>query len=245
MDNLKDPTRQLKKLSLKFNYIKEEQIDIENEVQLGKWELNLSVSSVFARSGLEIPVGQVQDRQVDEDNKDEEFENDPICKKIFRKIAIKVHPDKLIGADANKRILYEQFYNEAANAVSKNNKSILFKIASILEIEIDIDPEIQLSFLKDDIEKIEKSISDHKKSVPYIWITSKNDKNKLETLLSLVIKQLNSTIDKEHIEKTIEWACSGFPADSTCGIAVPAQPQRRAPLPRKPGERPVFIKHNR
>ena len=115
---------------------------------------------------------------------------DPETKQLFRKIALKIHPDKLVGLEdgfeKDKKI---QLFQKAVKAVEENEIIILAEIA----IEIGIEPP---ELPKHKLEEAENKISAIKKEInhiesTYVWkwffCTDKQQKDKiLEKLFELM-----------------------------------------------------------
>jgi len=107
-------------------------------------------------------------------------------KKLYRKIMLKVHPDKLVLVeDESVKNMYSDICSKTMNAMDTESWYLLFGAAidlGIKDIEISND---HIKMLKDDCEKLESKISEIKKSIPWLWFHS-NDKIKEKCLKQYV-----------------------------------------------------------
>lgn len=123
----------------------------------------LKVLSGPVLSEGEIPPKSVEDIEtVHFDDKD--------FKKVFRKIAVKCHPDKLNDSYSDRE---KMFLKECYNGLNKSNETydwgLLLKIAVELDVEVDeISPE-QLQNIQDNINKIREKIYKYEESMAYKW----------------------------------------------------------------------------
>jgi hypothetical protein len=103
-------------------------------------------------------------------------------KKLYKKIMLKVHPDKLVLVeDDTMKNMYSDICSKTMNAMDTKSWYLLFGAATdlgIKDIEINDD---HIKMLKDDCEKLESKISKVKKTVPWLWFHS-NDKIKEKCL---------------------------------------------------------------
>jgi hypothetical protein len=91
-------------------------------------------------------------------------------KKLYKKIMIKVHPDKLIFTEDDEK--REKYSNICKKATSAAESFDWFKmIESAMELNIDISDisEEQTKWLENDCDKISKKILDIKNTYPWVW----------------------------------------------------------------------------
>lgn len=227
-----EQTRNLKKLSLKLQYLKEENQDTQDDLDTGKWELNLAVFESFARAGQKINTSNVEQAPQEEQNVKEEHAelgtDDPVCKKLFRKIAVLVHPDKLLNVDEEERARLTDMYRQAATANKTGDRSALIEIATSLDIVIDIDPDLQIAAMSERIAAIEKSIEDARQSLSYVWAKSKDDTQRRETILRTVISHMGADISDEITSGVLLWISAGFPGGTSYGTPVEVPQDRKS-----------------
>ena len=125
-------------------------------------------------------------------------------KKIYRKIALKSHPDKvqhLKISEEEKKHLEESFKN-AFNCLKEEKYEDLLTIALDLEIDIDTLGEDQIIILEESIKKTRNEIHEIQNLAPWTWGTIPNtDIHKKINLILFVWENLKlSTISKEQVE---------------------------------------------
>jgi len=232
-----DQQRQIKKHTHRLNYLKEEFIDVCAASDAGSRAINLAIFEFFARSNKRIPLNQDVKKQNQEHAPKEEQETvsqDPDVKKIFRKIAVKTHPDKLDKDNPEYEAL-TQAYISASKAAALNNFDDLIQIAIELEIPVDVDYEIQVRAIEKISQKIEKQIDEQKGSPGYIWAMTPDVELK-KSLLRIVMQNLNENPEPQLIDDIIAWINNGTP-DGTSYVS--RDPNRPIALDiHKPGTRP-------
>ena len=141
------------------------------------------------KDNVENKEKEIQEKEVQEKNVD------PEVKVLFRKISLKIHPDKLIGLEEGfERDRKTSLYTQARAAYGDNDVIILSNIALELGLEI---PEITEEKLK----KAEKQISSIKKELEQIestfvwnWFFTEDPKKKdsiLEKLFNIMYERNN------------------------------------------------------
>ena len=96
--------------------------------------------------------------------------------KVFKKIATKTHPDKLLDeSDDSDRLV--ELYKEAQQSVEKKDWSKVSKIAEQLDIDITDVEEDDSVFLEQTIQTIEAKVEEIKQTFAWLWRHS-NEKDK-------------------------------------------------------------------
>lgn len=96
--------------------------------------------------------------------------------KVFKKIATKTHPDKLLDkSDDSDRLI--ELYKEAQQSVEKKDWSRVTQIAEELEIDITDVEKNDSVFLEKTIKSMEKKIDEIKRTFAWLWNHS-NEKDK-------------------------------------------------------------------
>lgn len=119
-----------------------------------------------------------------------EISNISVLKKVYRKIMLKVHPDKLILIkDEDLREMYSDVCMEAMKAMEEGRWYLLFKSAMDIGIKnIEIEKE-HIEMLNNDCNNLEEKTSNIKKSIPWIWFHSNESiKEKCLEQYSKIIK---------------------------------------------------------
>ena len=92
--------------------------------------------------------------------------------KVFKKIATKTHPDKLINkSDDSDRLV--DLYKEAQQSVETKDWSRVSQIASELDIDISDVEEDDSVFLEETIKSIESKVDEIKQTFAWMWKHSK------------------------------------------------------------------------
>ena len=100
--------------------------------------------------------------------------------KVFKKIATKTHPDKLINEDDDSDRLVD-LYKEAQQSVETKDWSRVSQIASELDIDITDIEEDDSVFLEETIKSIESKVDEIKQTFAWMWKNSKEkDKPQLK-----------------------------------------------------------------
>ena len=124
-----------------------------------------------------------QGQQCGEEPKDREREEvslpeDEDIRKIFKKIALKTHPDKLRDVDEDEVQELTELYKEAAEAASLSDGGELLMIAAALRIRIDIDFEKEVKWATEKITKLKNTTSNIKKTDAWLWFHSEGKQRK-------------------------------------------------------------------
>ena len=117
--------------------------------------------------------------------KEKELDGDrgPLFKKLFRKIVVKCHPDRMdpdLSIKQQAELL--EYYDTATNANDDNNMALLITVAIKLEIELSDD-------YFEHIEKIREEVAEAKKTfIKYKWPTIDVTRKSVEEVAASVIK---------------------------------------------------------
>ena len=150
-----------KKLKLKLEYLRleleETQMTFHDSLvlfqndfteYLDEWENPKNVKKVDSEIEFDIPKEKVN--------------------KVFKKIATKTHPDKLINqSDDSDRLV--ELYKEAQQSVEKKDWSRVSQIASELDIDISDVEEDDSVFLERTIKDIESKVDEIKQTFAWLW----------------------------------------------------------------------------
>jgi len=92
----------------------------------------------------------------------EETPLEAILKKVYRKVALKFHPDK------NKDKKAQEIFKSATKANEEKNLSKLLFILNLADVSIKFDEE-DTKIINDEKDKLDKKLSDLKTSIFYKW----------------------------------------------------------------------------
>jgi hypothetical protein len=146
---------------------------------------------------------QVEAMAEEGDGKDEtkeEPERDPSFKKLFRKIVVKCHPDRL-ASDLSKREVaaMKEYYENAVKANDDYNWALLITVAIRMEIELGEEYYAHIESLKKETEKLEKEIQSIQTSVAWTWYHAAEEAR--ENILSSYVKHMEKVILGPKVKK--------------------------------------------
>lgn len=114
---------------------------------------------------------QAQPQSADPAPKDELTDLSAEIKKIYRKIVVDTHPDKLINVQISEkeRAKKNEAYIKAIEAFEKKDEDVLIEVAVDLELEIDLPDEKIAKSLRSRGKKLEDLIAKIKSSPEWYW----------------------------------------------------------------------------
>ena len=134
-------------------------LNVASKEKRGPPKLSLSQAAKALSENLDQAI-EVKEKDVN-----------PECfKRLYRKIMIKVHPDKLVQIESEDiKEMYSNVCAKAMKAVEDKSWYLLFGAAKDVGIEyLDITQE-NIDLLKDDCDKISSEISRIKTTLPWVW----------------------------------------------------------------------------
>jgi len=109
-------------------------------------------------------------------------------KKLYKKIVLKTHPDKLIGADDEEIEEMTQYYKSATQAYDTVDPIDLIYIAYDLSISVpELDDE-ELSLFDIKINKLKGEVQHYETTYPWVWYHENNSERKEFILKNYVEK---------------------------------------------------------
>lgn len=190
----------LKKLIRDYNYLTETLVDIKeiSSIAEGEFRSALMETDPDAAEALR-PKGQ--EINLDDDNVEVKVEeetepayNDPKFKKLFRKLAVKCHPDKLGNvAEAEAKFL-KRVYEDLNTANTKHDWGMLLKLAMELDVEVGELSDEEIANVKDNVDSLIAEINKYEKSMAYSWYT-KNDENSRKEYLAICAKVFKKSLE--------------------------------------------------
>ena len=185
--------RRLKKKVYKLNYLNEELEDVVQTVSEYSQEIRDIMAAWFKKNNIEHAINVMfpvltEDKILEKLNEDEidvapkNGKIDPWVKEIYRQIANKTHPDKIMQQEnlgsAEKDILEKTFI--AANKhLEENDGPPLYIIAIDLGLKMENIPDNILEYFDKSISTLSEKIEQSKESIEWYWAESSlNDKIK-------------------------------------------------------------------
>jgi quinol monooxygenase YgiN len=186
---------ELKKILRDYNYLYESLIDIKEISSVAEIHFREALMKTNA-DALKALVPEEQDSKKLEEVKDIEEDiiehNDSEFKKLFRKVVVKCHPDKLSTVTSENEIAFlKESYSQAIKANDKYDWGLLLRVASTLNVEYDSISDEQINAIRSKNEELKNEISKYEGSMAYQWYTKNEEdaRNKFLELCAGVLKQ--------------------------------------------------------
>ena len=237
----------VKKHAYKTNYLKASVEEAEEIIQIAKTEfegeirklqadLNVhdpALDAGYDKSGqregtsAQNPVEPGEEEQDPDvvDAADEEDEKPSLnvptwAKKLYRKVTLQTHPDRLIDAPEEERIKKTKVYTRVTEAYARGDYSILVLEALDLGLSLP-DSEEVVSILKSKCTKLKAELKEMKDSLYWLWYHS--DENVRRDILKRFVDARGWTKNgaaakksrpQKHPGKSLAWARKKLDADT-------------------------------
>ena len=189
-------------MKVKYLYAK---IDYQQEVfQQAKLDFEEYAKKFCDENGIEIEDPEMDNETTDVDIRrddidfnieDVETQSDHI-KKLFRKIAIMTHPDKLTKLDDYERERKTELFLKAREAAEAGKWFALVDTANALGIKTPEPDEEQLGLLENESENVDKEIKDIESSYAWIMYNLETDEQR-KLLMTTYLKVLGVHFGKD------------------------------------------------
>jgi len=189
-------------LKVKYLYAK---IDYQQEVfQQAKFDFEEYAKKFCEECGIDIHIPEANSETTDvgirRDNiglniEDIEVESAHI-KKLFRKIAIMTHPDKLTKLDDYERERKTELFLKAREAAEAGKWFALVETANALGIETPKPDEEQIDLLNSESENVDKEIKDIEATYAWLMYTLDTDEQR-KLLMIAYLKNLGVHFGKD------------------------------------------------
>lgn len=193
----------LKKLIRDYNYLNETLDDVKeiSSAAEGEFRNALMESDPEAVEALRPPLNvKINIEELESIEEPEVINhNDPKFKKLFRKIAIKCHPDKLGDINLSEAKFLKKAYEDLSEANSNHNWGMLLKLAMELDIEFDELGDAEINNISENISIIKRDIERYENSMAYSWYT-KNDENSKKEYLATCADIFKKSLEKKEEE---------------------------------------------
>jgi len=161
----------IKKVIRDYVYYNETLDDVKNISSSAEREFReaLMGEDPKALEALAVPEGAPKPKPTEE-SEPVKFE-DKKFKKLFRKAAVKCHPDKIQNASERESQFLKKCYEDINLANDTYDWGLLLKVALDLDIEVEELDEEQLENIQISIESIKQKITKYEESMAYKWYT--------------------------------------------------------------------------
>lgn len=164
---------QLNKILRDYNYLYESLNDVKEISEIAEVEFREAMIQSGDNEALEALVPTEQDAQKMKDAKVVEEEavnhNDLEFKKLFRKVVVKCHPDKINTESEDEAEIMKEAYNIAVKANDKYDWGLLLRVASKLSIDCDFVSNEQIEIIRKRNEELKEEIEKYEGSMAYRW----------------------------------------------------------------------------
>ena len=189
-------------MKVKYLYAK---IDYQQEVfQQAKLDFEEYAKKFCEENGIEIEIPEMNSETTDvdirRDNIDfaiQHVETQSIhIKKLFRKIAIMTHPDKLTKLDDYERERKTELFLKAREAAEAGKWFALVDTANALGIKTPEPDEEQLGLLENESENVDKEIKNIEASYAWVMYNLETDEQR-KMLMTAYLKNLGVHFGKD------------------------------------------------
>jgi hypothetical protein len=189
----------LKKILRDYNYLYESLIDVKDISSIAEGEFrnamvesgdNEAMKALMPSNNPSVENPEIKEEEPVENH------NDTIFKKLFRKIVLKCHPDKIKSASEKEAQFLKECYENATTANNSYDWGLLLRTASNLDLDLRDISEEQIQNIKLKNEDLKKEIQKYESSMAYQWYT-KDDEKARQKFLSICLGVFkNSLKDK-------------------------------------------------
>lgn len=189
----------LKKILRDYNYLYESLIDVKDISSIAESEFrnamvesgdNEAMKALMPSNNPSVENPEIKEEEPIENH------NDAVFKKLFRKIVLKCHPDKIKSASEKEAQFLKECYENATTANNSYDWGLLLRTASNLDLDLQDISEEQIQNIKIKNEDLKKEIQKYESSMAYQWYT-KDDEKARQKFLSICLGVFkNSLKDK-------------------------------------------------
>jgi len=189
----------LKKILRDYNYLYESLIDVKDISSIAESEFrnamvesgdNEAMKALMPSNNPSVETPEIKEEEPVENH------NDTVFKKLFRKIVLKCHPDKIKSASEKEAQFLKECYENATTANNSYDWGLLLRTASNLDLDLQDISEEQIQNIKLKNEDLKKEIQKYESSMAYQWYT-KDDEKARQKFLSICLGVFkNSLKDK-------------------------------------------------
>lgn len=157
--------KQFQRLIRKYEFLLEDWQDV-NEISTA------ANQEMFREINLNKPAGIFEEDYTKDETEDEPEiqveESDIVLKKLFRKIVVKCHPDKLdIELPESEKFRLADLYEQAIDANDNKNWALMIIVAIKLGIDLPEEADEKVEEIKQEVEDLEQKIENATKSAAW------------------------------------------------------------------------------
>jgi len=147
-------------------------------------------SKLLTNNEIPSQIGEVCEEEIILPSaKQEEHEMHDIFKKLFKKLAIHLHPDKVMGLTDEERQDRLEMFKEAKQALDEERYFFLLDLSDRFKIRLPNNYKQQTRWMKARSQELDKQISSQKASFNYAYADSDTDVER-EKLVQMFLKQV-------------------------------------------------------
>jgi hypothetical protein len=191
--------KQLKRLIRKYEYLLEDWEEVDDINKTANMEMS---SELYKHMPPDIKPSDFES-EWDGDEEQEGPERDTVLKKLFRKIVVKCHPDRMPSDLSEVRTLeLIDLYEKAVDAHQDQNWALMVIVAIKLEIDLPEEAEEKISEIEKDVKDLENKISSAVASIAWQWYHSEEEAREKLINNYLSILQKSKEVGPVEIKKT-------------------------------------------
>jgi len=207
-------SRHTKKLFFELKYVGEEYNETKEVFEDSKLDFNFRLEELrpdsHRKNNVEksFDVARSENSELDDNTLDDDSDivSSSIpgwAKKLFHKIALKSHPDKILKIDdEHERKFLKETYSRASDLYESENYIDLLEVAFDLNLNLDFVSDEQLDKIKKRIKEKRSIVSDMRSSFYWIWSQSTFDQQ--EEMLKKVVSDLGWNIKTEEVVRVMK-----------------------------------------
>lgn len=189
----------LKRLIRKYEFLLEDWAEVE-EISIAA---NGGMSAELHRHMP--PEVKPSDFEVEETEEEKERKDDDVpLKKLFRKIVVKCHPDKVDQETSELRKLeLIDLYEKAVEAHDDNNWALMVVVAIKLDVDLPEEAEDMVSEIDEEAKKLEEKIKSTTNSMAWKWYYSEEEEKEaiVNNYLAIIKKSKEKSVQTKKESK--------------------------------------------
>lgn len=186
-----------KRLIRKYEFILEDILDVRSIYQVAGNEFTRTLGEYKRDDIFESPEMEKMAEDHAEDQIEDRAESkDPDFKKLYRKIVVKCHPDKLDSEmSAADQEWYKDLYEKAVEANDTENWALLVIVAGKLEIEIPDTVYAYVDKIQEEIERLEEEEKSMMNAISWTWYHAGSPEMQ-DQIIKSYIKHMEGRVQK-------------------------------------------------